>query len=142
MKLKYNNFKHYAASAPEPTYVPPHLIRKHWSMQVIEFCHFTFCLICLGIILFSFRNLTAMYFAITVFIFLTMLIPCVLSIMDNFHFRKAYVVSHALHVILVLAALPLNFALILVLISSAILIVIHFVPKNKSYFEWCKSIAN
>jgi hypothetical protein len=142
MKLKYTNFKHYASSAPEPTFVPTHMIRKHWSLIAIEMYHLFVSLIGIGIVVFKFKPMGIFYAAIFVLVSSAMFTCAILSIMDSYHHRLAYVVTNTLLVIICLFVAPFQLSLILVIICLAVIASILFIEKNKSYYAWCKSISN
>ena len=142
MKLKYTNFKHYASSAPEPTFVPTHMIRKHWSLIAIEMYHLFVSLIGLGVVVFNFKPLGIFYAVIFVLFSLAMFTCAMLSIMDSYHHRLAYVVTNALLALTCLFVAPFQLSLILVIIGLAVISSVLLIGKNKSYYAWCKSISN
>lgn len=147
MKTKYTNFKHWASSAPEPTFVPEHLIRKHWSLQLIEVYHITICVI---IAISSYLTFTKSLFIYTVaftILFVAFCSTVFLSINDNYQYRTATFISHALACFFSCIAFiftNMNLALFATLTTQSllVLIVLFSLKKNREYYKWCKSIAN
>jgi hypothetical protein len=142
MKLKYTNFKHYASSAPEPTFVPTHMIRKHWSLITIEMYHLFVSLIGLGVVVVNFKPMGIFYSVIFVLLSLAMFTCAILSIMDSYHHRRAYVVTNALLALTCLFVAPFQLSIIVVIIGLAVISSVLLIGKNKSYYAWCKSISN
>lgn len=147
MKTKYTNFKYWASTAPEPKFVPEHLIRKHWTLQFFEFAHIVVCII-FGFNIYSDFSKGLFFRAAAFTILLVMFsIAVYLSINDNHRFRAAIMVSHGLAASFALMALlfnSINLFLFCLLIVQNILVlsVVFLLNKNKEYYRWCKSITN
>lgn len=146
MKTKYPNFNHVGSSAPEPTFVPDHMIRKHWSLQLIEMYHLVICLIC-GYLTVSFALqygiLSGVTPAISSIIFGS---ASFLSITDNYHYRKIICIAHSILIAVMLGAFiftEAELAIVTTVIIQGLLIIatVFLLQKNKSYYLWCKSIA-
>jgi hypothetical protein len=146
MKTKYTNFKHWASSAPEPTFVPEHLIRKHWSLQFIEFFHIAICIV-IGISSYlACTNGPFFYAAAFIVIFLAFCCAVYLSINDDYRFRAATLSAHAFAALFSCIAFTftrMHLALFITLLVPSILVSIALfsLKKNREYYEWCKSIA-
>lgn len=148
MKIKHPNFKHTFSSAPDPTLVPEHLIRKHWSLQVIEIYHIVICLI---LVVFTFGALSESFFGFILLAFLSVIFSASVffSISDDYRFRKTILSAHIVLVICTLIATVITMNLkVLIIVAftfvqgSAILATVFLLEKNKRYYDWCKSIAN
>lgn len=149
MKTKHPNFKHPMASTPEPTFVPDHLIRKHWSLQLIEMYHIVICII----LMFSTLGILSENVVVAIFPLFILVLFCAavyLSISDDHRFRKAILGAHFSLVLFIGIALAfismqlasLIFFVVILMQSLFVLVTVFLLEKNKCYYEWCKSIAN
>jgi hypothetical protein len=142
MKLKYTNFKHYASSAPEPTFVPSHMVRKHWSLITIEMYHLFASLIGFGVVIFIFNSVSFFYTLYLLTCSSSMFASSLLSIMDNYRFKVAYIFTNSVFPILLFFIAPIELAAAIATLGVLVVIAIMYLEKNKAYFEWCKSISN
>lgn len=149
MKTKHPNFKHPMASAPDPTFVPDHLIRKHWSLQLIEMYHIVICIVLLVSVLGTLgESIVVAIFPL--FILALFALAVYLSISDDHRFRKVILFAHISLFLFVVIALVIFLMRIEALIiitfmlmqSLFVLATVFLVGKNKRYYEWCKSIAS
>jgi len=146
MKTKYPNFNNPGASAPEPTFVPTHLIRKHWSIQMVEMYQLVLCII-LFFFVFSAHSEMGIIAAVSVLSLLfSVLIASVFSIMDNYRYRVIAQVSHmiisiAFGVVAFLDSDIFELAIAIVSASSMSVFIVTFPENNRAYYAWCKSIA-
>lgn len=147
MKTKYPNFRYPGSSAPDPTFVPSHLIRKHWSIQLVEMYQIVLCII-------LFFSMSAAYPKIGVIAvpsFLALLfsfaIGTFFSIMDNYRYKVIVQISHTI-VALVFGAAAFLYSDVFELFigvsgaSALSVFIVTFPEKNRAYYAWCKSIAN
>jgi hypothetical protein len=142
MKLKYTNFKHYASSAPDPEFVPSHLVRKHWSLITIEMYHLFASIVGLGLAFFSFGRFSLVYPIFLFFCSLSMFASSLLSIMDNYRYRSAYIFTNILFPAILFFIAPVEFSFAIAAVSVLVIITILRFEKNNTYFEWCKSISS
>lgn len=140
MKLKYTNFKRQSDDMPDVTYVPKDLIRKHWSMQTIEFCYVCMGLVTLILLGQVISGQGVLLILGVIFLVILVWTPPILSILDNPAFQWAYPASSISIALSAIIFLPLTISLWILLFGLVINLVIAFIPKNKSYLEWCKSI--
>ncbi len=147
MKTKYPNFNHAGSSAPEPTFVPDHMIRKHWSLQFIEMYHLVICLI-FGFFTISLMLKDGILSGITPALFcITFGAATFLSITDNYHYRKIICSAHFMLIavtlcVLIFAQSQLKFAAMVILQGLLVNVIVFLPKKNRTYYLWCKSIAN
>lgn len=146
MKTKYPNFSHPGASAPDPTFVPPHLIRKHWSIQMVELYQLVLCII-LFFFIFAAHSKIGIIGSVSVLLLLiSVFTASIFSIIDNYRYR---VISQVSHLILAIAFCTVAFlysdifelAITIFCSSSISAFIVTFPEKNKAYYLWCKSIS-
>ena len=142
MKLKYTNFKRQSDDMPDVTYVPKELIRKHWSIQTIELCFVSIGLASLILLVQTINNGNIIGIAGALLLAILIWVPAVLSILDNPGFKWAYPASTVTLTLIALICLPLKISIWILLFGLLVNIVIALLPKNRSYFEWCKSISS
>jgi hypothetical protein len=146
MKIKHPNFNHLSSSGLEPTYVPAHLIRKHWSLQMVEMYQLIIC-IAMGIYIFGAISEKSYISVILCAAFLMLFLSAtILSIMDNHHSKKVTLLAHMSFIVgcFVAGFLIVKLFLLFVIPALPSLLVIFIVTipaRNKMYYEWCKSIA-
>ncbi len=149
MKIKHPNFNHLNSNALDLTHVPEHLIRKHWSLQIVEMHHLVICLI-VGIFVYkAFAEHGVLQTISPILLLLAFLAAALLSITDDYRFRIMIFLSHLLLISIAFFALLFysislaSIVLFSILVAQSLLVIaIVFLPrKNKSYYNWCKSIA-
>jgi len=146
MKTKYPNFNHRGASAPEPTFVPEHLIRKHWSIQMVEIYQLVLCIILFFFVFSAHSEMGIIAAASVLSLLFSVLIASIFSIMDNYRYKLIAQVSHliigiAFSVVAFLYSDIFELAIAIVSASSISVFIVTFPKKNKAYYVWCKSIA-
>ena len=149
MKIKHPNFNHIDSDSLEFTHVPDHLIRKHWSLQVIEMYHLVVCFF-IGIFAYKILVHYGIFQAIVpCFLTLSFVVAALLSITDNYRFRVAVLSSQLTLSAITLCAFILSpiskasFAFLSIIFAQSLLViaVVILQKRNRSYYIWCKSIA-
>ena len=141
MKPKYQNFKHWAAGTPEPTHVPEQLIRKHWSIQLVELYQLVL-FIGFSIYIYNyFSTFKILQATLITIVLLGLFAGLFLSISDNHRYRPITVVTHLLLItyctiyVKWLLYWPIGF------LSLSIIATLFIPEKNRNYYKWCKSIS-
>ena len=149
MKIKHPNFNHIDSGALNLTHVPDHLIRKHWSLQIVEMYHLVVSLL-VGIVAYkAFTELGIFPAIVPTFLVLAFFAAALLSITDNYRFRVIVLLSHLLLAAITFVAFIFysislaSFVFLSIMFAQSLLViaVVFLKKKNREYYIWCKSIA-
>ena len=144
MKIKHPNFNHIDSDYLELTYVPDHLIRKHWSLQIIEMYHLVVCFF-IGIFAYKiFVQHGIFQVIVPCFLTLSFSVAALLSITDSYRFRAVVLLSQLTLSAITLCAFilspiskaSLSFLSIIFAQSILVIAVVMLLKRNKSYYIW------